>query len=84
MDNIKIAKELVKIAKQLKANYYGWDNPTRGIEVFTEFLRELLDALNKNDKKLIKKALGKIENYGKAVLLTKDIYNELLSIIESI
>jgi hypothetical protein len=77
---------LLIIAKELSAaaSIYGWNNPDEPVQIFCDFLLELADALRKGEAKAIKKVLGKISNYGKAILLTKKLYRELMSILAAI
>jgi molecular chaperone GrpE (heat shock protein) len=81
-----VQKIASKIAKDIMAaGYYGWNNPNNKLQNFIDLLLELADALEKNDIKRIKKILeNKVGNYGKTILLTKELYDRLMNIIDAI
>ena len=86
MNKIKIAQELLKIAKYLTAasSSYGWNNPDEPVQIFCDSLYKLADMLRNGDVKKITKQLERIQNYGKGLLLTKKLHHELISIIAEI
>lgn len=81
-----IQKIASKITKDIMtAGYYSWNNPNDKLQNFIDLLLELVDALEKNDIKRIKKILeNKVGNYGQTILLTKELYDRLMNIIDAI
>lgn len=86
MNNIKIATELLKIAKELTAasSLYGWNNPDDKVQIFADLLGDLIDALKEGNVKSIEKALKAVQNYGKSILLTKKLHYDIISILAEI